>query len=196
MAHDRKIMTDFTHLHVHTEYSLLDGLSRIPDLLRRCRELGMDSLAITDHGVLHGVVDFYLAAREVGIKPILGCEMYVAPGSRLDRNPSEKNYHHLVLLAKNDRGYRNLIKLASLAQVEGFYYKPRVDKELLRSYSDGLVALSACANGELARLLQEDRPEMARRQAMWYRDVFPDFFLEVQEHNIPELQPIKDRKSV
>src|SRR3972149_8453317 len=166
-------MTDFTHLHVPAEYSLLDGLGRIPDLLRRCRELGMDSLAITDHGVLHGGVAFYLAAREAGIKPILGCEMYVAPGSRLDRNPSEKNYHHLVLLAKNDRGYRNLIKLASLAQVEGFYYKPRVDKELLRSYSDGLVALSACAHRGVARPLQEDRPGVAPRPALWGRGGVP-----------------------
>ena len=180
-------MSDFTHLHVHTEYSLLDGLSRTPDLLRRCRETGMDSLAITDHGVLYGVVDFYLAAREAGVKPILGCEMYVAPGSRTSRNPSEKSYYHLVLLAHNEEGYRNLIKLASLAQLEGFYYKPRVDKELLLAYSKGLVALSACANGELARLLEGDRPDEARKQALWYKEAFEHFFIELQEHDIPEL---------
>ncbi|MDP2935311.1 MAG: DNA polymerase III subunit alpha [Dehalococcoidia bacterium] len=186
-------MANFTHLHVHTEFSLLDGLSRIPNLLRRCQELGMDSLAITDHGVLYGVVGFYLAAREAGIKPILGCEMYVATGSRSSRNPGDKNYYHLVLLAKNHEGYRNLIKLASVAQLEGFYYKPRVDKEVLLSHSKGLVALSSCANGEIARLLQEDRPVEARKQALWYKETFEHFFIELQEHNIPELANLNSK---
>ncbi|MDP2662494.1 MAG: DNA polymerase III subunit alpha [Dehalococcoidia bacterium] len=183
-------MVDFTHLHVHTEFSLLDGMSRIPALLRRCHELGMDSLAITDHGVLYGAVDFYLAAKASGIKPILGFEAYLAPGSRASRNPSDKNSYHLVLLAKDEQGYRNLVKLATLAQTEGFYYKPRVDKDLLLAHSKGLVALSACAGGEIARLLQEDRPEDARKQARWYSEVFEDFFIEIQEHDIPELVPV------
>jgi len=180
-------LVDFTHLHVHTEFSLLDGMSRISGLLKRCHELGMDSLAISDHGVLYGAVDFYLAARDSGIKPIVGFEAYVAPGSRTSRNPSDKNSYHLVLLAQDEQGYRNLVKLATLAQTEGFYYKPRVDKELLLSHSKGVVALSACANGEIARLLLEDRPEDARKQARWYKETFEHFFIELQEHDIPEI---------
>jgi DNA polymerase-3 subunit alpha len=180
----------FTHLHVHTEFSLLDGMSRIPQLLERTQELGMDSLAITDHGNLYAAVDFYLAAKEAGIKPILGCEFYVAQGSRMERNPSDKYPYHLVLLAKDQQGYRNLVALATKAQLEGFYYKPRVDKELLAQHAEGLVALSACANGEVARHLQEDRPEEARRQALWYKEVFSPFYIELQEHHIPELAPV------
>ena len=146
---------DFTHLHVHTEYSLLDGSSKIKEITARAKELGMDSLAITDHGVMYGVIDFYKAAREVGIKPILGCEVYVAPGSRYDRQPgeSEDRYYHLVLLAQNNQGYNNLIKIVSRGFTEGFYYKPRVDYEVLEEFHEGIIALSACLAGEVPRCL-------------------------------------------
>src|SRR4030042_425035 len=146
-------MVMFTHLHVHTEYSLLDGMCRIPRLLSRAKELGMDSLAITDHGVMYGAIEFYLAAKEAGIKPIIGCEVYLAPNSRLRRSASDKSNYHLVLLAKNQTGYRNLIQLTTRAQLEGFYYRPRVDKELLERYHQGLIALSACIVGEVPRLI-------------------------------------------
>ncbi len=143
----------FTHLHVHTEYSLLDGSSKIKELVARAKELGMDSLAITDHGVMYGVIDFYRAALEAGIKPIIGCEVYVAPGSRFDRETvsGEDRYYHLVLLAENDRGYQNLMKIVSKGFVEGYYYKPRVDLELLTTYHEGIIALSACLAGEVQR---------------------------------------------
>ena len=136
----------FTHLHVHTEYSLLDGSCKIKELAARAKELGMDSMAITDHGVMYGVIDFYRAAREVGIKPIIGCEVYVAPGSRFDRENTngEDRYYHLVLLAENDTGYHNLMKIVSKGFVDGFYYKPRVDYEVLETYHEGVIALSAC----------------------------------------------------
>lgn len=147
----------FTHLHVHTEYSLLDGLCRITQLIARAKELGMTSLAITDHGSMHGVIEFYLSAKEAGIKPIIGCETYVAETSRLNRNAGDKTPNHLVLLAKNQQGYHNLIQLITKAHLEGFYYKPRVDKELLAQYHEGLIALSACAHGELPRLIQIGR---------------------------------------
>lgn len=142
----------FTHLHVHTEYSLLDGMCRIPQLVSRAKELGMDSLAITDHGVMYGAIQFYLAARGAGIKPIIGCEVYVAQNSRSGRNASDKDHRHLILLAKSRTGYHNLIQLATKAQLEGFYYKPRVDKELLEQCHQGLIALSGCLGGEIPRL--------------------------------------------
>ena len=126
----------FTHLHVHTEYSLLDGLSRLEDLVSKTKELGMDSIAMTDHGVLYGAIDFYRLAKEAGIKPIIGCEMYVAPGSRLDKNPSEKTPFHLTVLAKNSVGYQNLVKLVTLSHLEGFYYRPRIDREIMEKYSE------------------------------------------------------------
>ena len=140
----------FTHLHVHTEYSLLDASSKIKELTARAKELGMDSLAITDHGVMYGVIDFYRAAKEAGIKPIIGCEIYVAPGSRFDRENvnGEDRYYHLVLLAENNQGYSNLMKIVSKGYVEGFYYRPRVDMEVLREYHEGIIALSACLAGE------------------------------------------------
>ena len=180
----------FTHLHVHTEYSLLDGMSRIPQLIARAKELGMDSLAITDHGAMYGAIEFYLAAIEAGIKPIIGCEFYLAPNSRFGRNASDKNHTHLVLLAKNKTGYQNLIQLASKAQLEGFYYRPRVDKELLEQQHQGLIALSACVSGEIPRLIQEGRLEEAKQAALWYRQTFDDFYLEIQRHPIPELEQI------
>jgi DNA polymerase-3 subunit alpha len=179
-----------THLHVHSEYSLLDGLCRIPQLIARAKEQGMTSLAITDHGSMHGVIDFYIAAKEAGIKPIIGCETYVAETNRQSRNVSDKNPYHLVLLAKNQQGYHNLIQLITKAHLEGFYYKPRVDKELLTQYHEGLIALSACAQGELPRLILEGRLEEAATQAAWYKETFNDFYLEIQRHPIPELEQI------
>ncbi len=180
----------FTHLHIHTQYSLLDGMCRISQLVSRAKDLGMDSLAITDHGVVYGVIEFYLAAREAGIKPIIGCEFYVAPNSRFGREAGDKNHCHLVLLAKNQTGYHNLIQLATKAQLEGFYYKPRVDKELLQQYHDGLIALSACISGEVPRLVLEGRLQEAEEAALWYKRVFNDFYLEIQRHTIPELEQI------
>ncbi|MCK4243039.1 MAG: PHP domain-containing protein, partial [Dehalococcoidia bacterium] len=180
----------FAHLHVHTEYSLLDGMCRIPQLISRAKELGMDSLAITDHGSMYGVIDFYLAAREAGIKPILGCEFYVAPVSRHSREANNKKPYHLILLARNEVGYHNLIQLTTKAHLEGFYYKPRVDRELLALHHDGLIALSACTQGEIPRLILEGRSEEAREAARWHREVFGDFFLEFQRHPLPELEQI------
>jgi len=180
----------FTHLHVHTEYSLLDGMCRIRQLVERAKELGMDSLAITDHGVMYGVIQFYLAAREVGIKPIIGCEVYIAPGSHLSHNVNDKNNYHLTLLAKNETGYRNLIQLVIKAHLEGFYYKPRVDKELLQKYHQGLIALSGCASGEVPRLTLEGRFDEAKQAALWYKQTFGDFYLEIQRHPMPELEQI------
>ena len=150
----------FTHLHVHTEYSLLDASAKIKELTARAKELGMDSLAITDHGVMYGVIDFYRAARENGVKPILGCEIYVSPGSRFDREniSGEDRYYHLILLAENYKGYENLMKIVSKGFVEGFYYKPRVDYEVLRTYSEGIISLSACLGGEVLRMLRSAWP--------------------------------------
>ena len=179
----------FTHLHVHTEYSLLDASSKIKELTARAKELGMDSLAITDHGVMYGVIDFYRAARENGIKPIIGCEIYVAPGSRFDREAGsgEDRYYHMILLAENNTGYQNLMKIVSKGFVEGFYYKPRVDDEVLRTYHEGIIALSACLAGEIPRYLSRGMYEEACKSAQKYRDIFgPDnFFLELQDHGIP-----------
>ncbi|MBI4187570.1 MAG: DNA polymerase III subunit alpha [Chloroflexi bacterium] len=180
----------FTHLHVHTEYSLLDGMCRIPQLVAQAKELGMDSLAITDHGAMYGAIQFYLAAREAGIKPIIGGEFYVALGSRFDRNAGDKDKYHLVLLARNDTGYRNLLQLTTRAHLEGFYYRPRVDKELLEQYHDGLIAMSACVAGEVPRLAGEGRYEEAKQAALWYKRTFGDFYLEIQRHPIPELERI------
>ncbi len=180
----------FTHLHVHTEYSLLDGLCRIPQLVARAKELGMHSLAITDHGNMYGTIDFYVTAREAGIKPIIGCEIYVAETNYLSRNSNEKTPYHLTLLVKNQRGYRNLIQLVTRANLEGFYYKPRVDKELLARYNDGLIALSGCMQGELARLILEGRLDEATTQARWYKETFCDYYLEIQKHPIPDLDRI------
>ena len=157
----------FTHLHVHTEYSLLDGSSKIKELAARAKELGFDSMAITDHGAMYGVIDFYRAARSEGIKPIIGCEVYVAPGSRFDRETvhGEDRYYHLVLLAENNQGYQNLMKIVSKGYVDGFYYKPRVDEEVLREYHEGIIALSACLAGEIPRLLEKGLYEEAKAAA-------------------------------
>lgn len=180
----------FTHLHVHTEYSLLDGSSKIKEITKRAAELGMDSLAITDHGVMYGVIDFYKAAKEAGIKPVLGCEVYVAPGSRYDKEAGtgEDKYNHLVLLAENNTGYQNLMKIVSRGFTEGFYYKPRVDKELLREFHEGIIATSACLAGEVQRYLARGMYEEAKRVALSYQDIFgkDNFFLELQDHGIAE----------
>ena len=182
---------EFTHLHVHSEYSLLDGFCRISHLVARAKELGMDSLALTDHGVMYGAIEFYDAAKSAGIRPIIGIEIYVAEGDRRNRTPREKSPYHLTLLAKNLTGYRNLLQLATKAQLEGFYYKPRVDKELLRLHREGLVALSGCPQGEVPRLILQQRFEEAEQAAQWYRENYEgDFFLEVQKHPIPELEVI------
>ena len=164
----------FTHLHVHTEYSLLDGSSKIKELVDRAKELGMDSMAITDHGVMYGVIDFYRAARAVGIKPIIGCEVYVAPGSRFDREASsgEDRYYHLILLAENNQGYQNLMKVVSKGFVDGFYYKPRVDLEILRQYHEGIIALSACLAGEVQRYLERGLYQQGKEAALRYEEIF------------------------
>ena len=179
----------FTHLHVHTEYSLLDGSCKIKELAARAKELGMDSMAVTDHGVMYGVIDFYRAAKEVGIKPIIGCEVYVAPGSRFDRETvsGEDRYYHLVLLAENDTGYHNLMKIVSKGFVDGFYYKPRVDYEVLETYHEGIIALSACLAGEVQRYLARGMYEEAGKSALHYQEIFGkgNFFLELQDHGIP-----------
>ena len=188
---------NFAHLHVHTEYSLLDGSNKIKEYVERVKELGMNSAAITDHGVMYGVIDFYRAARAAGIKPILGCEVYVAPNSRFDREISggEDRYYHLVLLAENNTGYANLMKIISKGFVEGYYYKPRVDKQVLREYSEGIIALSACLAGEVQRYLTKGLYEEAKKAALEYRDIFGEgnYFLELQDHGIPEQALVNQR---
>ncbi len=179
----------FTHLHVHTEYSLLDGSCKIKELAARARELGMDSMAITDHGAMYGVIDFYRAAKEAGIKPIIGCEVYVAPGSRFDRETvsGEDRYYHLVLLAENNKGYENLMKIVSKGFVDGFYYKPRVDYEVLETFHEGIICLSACLAGEVQKYLERGLYQQAREAALRYEGIFGkgNFFLELQDHGIP-----------
>ena len=184
----------FTHLHVHTEYSLLDGSNKIKECVKRVKELGMDSVAITDHGVMYGVIDFYRAARAEGIKPILGCEVYVAPNSRFDKELTggEERYHHLVLLAENNQGYANLMKIVSRGFTEGYYYKPRVDMEVLREFHEGIIALSACLAGEVPRYIEKGMIEEAKQAALKYQDCFGkgNYFLELQDHGIPMQQTV------
>ena len=184
----------FTHLHVHTEYSLLDGSNKIKECVKRVKELGMDSVAITDHGVMYGVIDFYRAAREIGVKPILGCEVYVAPNSRFDKETTggEERYHHLVLLAENNTGYANLMKIVSKGFTEGYYYRPRVDMEVLQEYHEGIIALSACLAGEVPRYIEKGLMEEAKKCAQKYEACFGkgNYFLELQDHGIPEQQTV------
>lgn len=185
----------FTHLHVHTEYSLLDGASRIGDLIAQTKALDMDSIAITDHGAMFGVIDFYKEAKKQGIKPIIGCEVYVAPAGRhIKEEVDGVRYYHLILLAETNEGYRNLSKLVSLANIEGMYYKPRVDKELLRQYHTGIIALSACIAGEIPRAILQDNPEKAKTALEEYVDIFgkDNFFLEIQNHGLPEEKKAND----
>lgn len=179
----------FVHLHVHTEYSLLDGASRIHQLIDRAKELNMPAIAITDHGSMYGVIDFYKAAKAKGVKPIIGCEVYVAPKSRFDKMAVDgESYYHLILLAENQQGYKNLIELVSLAYSEGFYYKPRVDKELLKKYHEGIICLSACIAGEIPAAIIRDNPERADVLVREYIDIFgkDNFFIEIQNHGMPE----------
>ncbi len=181
---------NFTHLHVHSEYSLLDGSSKLKELVTRTKELGMDSIALTDHGVMYGVIDFYRMAKEAGIRPIIGCEVYVAPGSRFDRENSqgEDRYHHLVLLAENNRGYQNLMKIVSKGFTEGFYYKPRVDYEVLRRYHEGIIALSACLAGAVPSKLLKGLYDDAKKEALELQEIFGEgnFFLELQDHGLSQ----------
>lgn len=188
-------MSKFVHLHTHSHYSLLDGLAKIDDLIARTKELGMDSLAVTDHGVLYGAIEFYKKAKKAGIKPILGVEAYLAPESRFKKDPGER-YYHLILLCENLTGWKNLIKLVSKAQIEGFYYKPRIDKEILREYHEGLIGLSACLTGEVNRALVNDKYDEAKRLAFEYEEIFGKgkFFLEIGDHpNIPEAVKLREK---
>lgn len=184
---------DFAHLHVHTEYSLLDGFSRVKKLVARAKELNMSSIAITDHGCMFGVIDFYKTAKKEGIKPIIGCEVYTAPRTLKDKDPNyDKNQGHLVLLAKNMNGYKNLIKMVSTSYVEGFYYKPRVDMQELEQHSEGIIALSACLAGDVSRALMDRNYEKAKKLALQYQEIFgkDNFYLEIQDHNIPEQREV------
>ena len=183
-------MADFVHLHVHSDFSLLDGLGKVKELAEATAQMEMPALALTDHGVMFGTLQFYQAAKKAGIKPIIGCEIYIAPRSMTQKDVKrDARATHLILLAENQTGYHNLMQIATTAQLEGFYYKPRVDKEFLAAHAQGLIALSACGSGEVPRLLQDNRPQRARKAAEWYRDVFgPDrFFLELQDHDLPEM---------
>ncbi len=180
---------DFVHLHVHSQYSLLDGACHLEKLVRKAKEFKMPALAVTDHGNLFGAVDFYRLAQKEGIKPIIGCEVYVAPGSRLERYPQDGQYegaNHLTLLVRDRAGYKNLIKLVTAGYLEGFYYKPRIDKELLAQYHEGLLALSGCLNSEVCQLLAHGEEEKACEVAAWHRDLFgrENYFLELQFHGI------------
>ena len=182
---------DFVHLHLHTEYSLLDGACRLDRLMDKAHELKFPALAITDHGVLYGAIDFYKAAREKGIKPIIGCEVYVAPGSRLEKKTSSGGrdvYHHLLLLAKDATGYKNLIQLTTEAHLTGYYYKPRIDKELLAAHKDGLIVLSGCLASEIPELIQKDQLDKARATIDWFKQTLgaENFYLELQNHGIAE----------
>src|SRR5208282_6079943 len=184
---------DFVHLHLHAEYSLLDGACALDRLMEKAHELKFPALAITDHGVLYGAIDFYKAAREKGIKPIVGCEVYVAPGSRLEKKTGGTGggrdaYHHLGLLAKDETGYKNLIKLATAAHLEGYYYKPRIDKELLAAHGEGLIALSGCLAAEIPELIVQDQLDKARETIDWFKQTLgaENFYLELQNHGIAE----------
>ena len=189
---------NFAHLHVHTEYSLLDGSNKIKEYVQRVKELGMSSAAITDHGVMFGCIDFYRAAKTAGINPVIGCEVYVAPGSRFDKEmagQSDERYYHLVLLAENNQGYDNLMKIVSAGFVEGYYYKPRVDLEVLEQYHEGIIALSACLAGEVSRNLLRGFYEEGKRAALRYERIFGkgNFFLEMQDHGIPEQRMVNQQ---
>ncbi|MDH3328014.1 MAG: PHP domain-containing protein, partial [Desulfobulbaceae bacterium] len=178
---------NFVHLHVHSHYSMLDGAIRIEDLIQRCLDYKMEAVSLTDHGAMFGALEFYVKARKAGIKPIIGCEFYIAQGSRFKKDQNAGHNFHIVLLAMNLTGYKNLMKLATAAQTEGFYYKPRIDNELLKEYNDGLIALSACLHGEVTwRLTHNDRGG-AKKRAAELKDLFGDrFYFELQENGIPE----------
>ena len=182
---------DFVHLHVHSEYSLLDGAAQLDKLVDAAKALGFPAIALTDHGNLFGAIDFYTAAKKAGIKPIVGCELYVAPGSRFERSSQDGGYEgasHCTVLVRNEAGYRNLVKLVSKAYLEGFYYKPRVDRELLAQHADGLLVLSGCLNSEVSKLLAAGEDAKAKQVAGWYQDVFgrDHYFMEIQSHGIED----------
>ena len=181
-------MSEFVHLHIHSEFSLLDGANRIKDLPVRAKELGMDAIAVTDHGAMFGTIDFYKACKANGVKPIIGCEVYVAPRTRFDKEPNIDNkYYHLILLAKNNEGYKNLAKLVSLGYVDGYYYKPRIDKEILEKYHEGLICCSACLGGEIAQSILKDDLAKAEEIALWHKNIFgEDYYLEVQSNTLRE----------
>ena len=180
-------MSDFVHLHIHSEFSLLDGANRIKDLPVRAKELGMKAMAITDHGVMYGVIDFYKACKKEGIKPIIGCEVYVASRTRFDKEPQDKRYYHLILLAKNNKGYQNLSKLVSLGFTEGYYYKPRIDLEILEKYHEGIICLSGCLAGSVSQAILNGNIEEAENVAKWHKNVFgEDYYLEIQNNGVKE----------
>lgn len=180
--------SDYVHLHNHTHHSLLDGLTKIPDMVAKVKELGMEACAITDHGTMSGAIEFYKAARDAGIKPIIGMETYVAARSRHDRDPAkDKARYHLTLLAMNHQGYQNLMQLSTIANLEGMYYKPRIDHELLERYNEGIICMSGCMGGELGENLRNDDYTKARDIASWYKSIFGDrYYLELQDHGHPE----------
>ena len=190
-------MGDFVHLHIHSEFSLLDGANRIKDLPIRAKELGMDAIALTDHGVMYGVIDFYKACKKEGVKPIIGCEVYVAPRTRFDKEPNIDNkYYHLILLAKNMQGYKNLSKLVSLGFIDGYYYKPRIDLDILKEYHEGLICLSACLAGAVNQALLYKTEEEAEKIALWHKELFgEDYYIEIQSNGLPQ-QVIANQKLV
>ena len=190
-------MGDFVHLHVHSEYSLLDGANRIKELPKVAKELGMDAIAITDHGVMYGVIEFYKACKAEGIKPIIGCEVYVAPRTRFDKESGIDNkYNHLILLAKNNEGYKNLSKMVSIGFTEGYYYKPRIDLEILEKYHEGLICCSACLAGSLPQAILEGNMEKAEEIALWYKNLFgEDYYLEIQTNTLKK-QALVNQKLV
>ena len=184
MSKKQLAASDYVHLHNHTQYSLLDGLSKVPELIELIKEKGMKSVAITDHGTLSGVIEFYKEAKANSINPVIGMEAYVAARGMEDKEPSkDKVYNHLILLAMNNEGYQNLIKLSTEANLRGFYYKPRIDHELLEKYNKGLIVLSGCIGGELGDALRNNQIDNARKVAKWYKKVFGDrYYLEIQDH--------------
>src|SRR6056297_157915 len=187
---------NFTHLHLHTEFSLLDGATRITKLMERAVELGMDSIALTDHGVMYGAVEFYKEAKKHGIKPIIGCEVYISERGYRDKDPAlDKNQYHLILLAENQKGYKNLMKIVSEGFTRGFYYKPRVDKKILNRYSEGIICLSACIAGEIPTYILDGNFEKAKKTAIEYREIFGDdnFYLELQNQGIDDQKFINEK---
>jgi DNA polymerase-3 subunit alpha len=187
-------MTDFTHLHVHTQYSILDGAANIEQLIKKTKDSGMNALAITDHGNMYGVLKFFNEAKKQGIKPIIGCEVYIAKESRFKKEKTKgKHYYHLILLAKNKTGYHNLARLTSLGYLEGFYYRPRIDKEILKQYSEGIIASTACLGGEIPQSILTNGEEKAQEAIDWFKDIFKDdFYLELQNHDIPEQKTVNE----
>ena len=182
------LLSDFVHLHNHTQYSLLDGLTKVPDLIAQVKELGMQSVAMTDHGTLSGAIEFYTTAESADIKPIIGIEAYVASRKHTDKEPGrDKQYYHLIILAMNNKGYENLMRLSTIANLHGFYYKPRIDHELLEKYNEGLIILSGCISGEVGDALNQGQYEQAKKIANWYKQVFGDrYYIEIQDHGHPD----------